>query len=212
MHRRQRLQRQDERIACGLRIEELTSQLPIVFRPLRFIAALVVLLAVPTTGWSFPCPRDFTLDEFPNVPAAQQDALCASVRLYRDDDDKIDPRIASYIYHSFPTVGKVRSLALVVNVSKYESQPHPELDSTQADADALVSALIEKQSFDIVVELSNELATADNIHGFLRFLLKEGNRTSYDKTPPDPNGYRIRFLFAFSGHGVPGGTTPTGRP
>jgi PQQ-dependent dehydrogenase (methanol/ethanol family) len=103
-------------------------------------------------------------------------------------------------------------LALVVNVSKYESQPHPELDSTQADADALVSALIEKQSFDIVVELSNELATADNIHGFLRFLLKEGNRTSYDKTPPDPNGYRIRFLFAFSGHGVPGGTTPTGRP
>ena len=88
----------------------------------------------------------------------------------------------------------------------------PSSSSTQADADALVSTLIQKQSFDIVVELSNELATTDNIQKFLRFLLRESGRTSYDKTPPDPNGYRIRFLFAFSGHGVAGGATPRGAP
>jgi GH25 family lysozyme M1 (1,4-beta-N-acetylmuramidase) len=193
----------------------LTARLLIVFRPLRFLAVLANLLAMSATGWSFPCqrgPETFTLDEFPSLPAAQQEALCAAVRLYRDDDDKIDSRIAPYIYHSFPAVGKVRSLALVVNVSKYDSQSHPELDSTQADADALVSALIDKQSFDIVVELSNELATADNVQKFLRFLLRESDRIPYDKTPPDPSGYRIRFLFAFSGHGLAAGITPTGVP
>ena len=93
-------------------------------RQLQWFSLLLFFLgaAWPTPGWS----DDVTCDNSAGKDATVSDAsFCDAFRVNRDDDAKVDPRLLSYMYEDLPVKGRLRSFALIVSVSKYNTQPVP---------------------------------------------------------------------------------------
>jgi lysozyme len=118
-------------------------------------------------------------------------ARCAFFAHYESDDKTPDPRVAENL--KLVPGQLARSIAVVVGIGKYQNQSYNVLDA-DADVAKLKSFLIDDQAFDEVVVLQDDQATLDNIRYFLR-------KYAMDRT----NFYqgKVRFLFAYSGHGVP---------
>jgi len=110
----------------------------------------------------------------------------------RDSDTK-DARILAAFGHN---ASQVRSIALVVGVSKYSPNfEYGSLPAAHADVERLRTFLANQQ-FDEIIVLEDEAATQEAISYFL---------SKYIVTEANAFGGRARVLFAFSGHGVPDG-------
>ncbi|WP_433971876.1 GH25 family lysozyme [Tunturiibacter lichenicola] len=110
----------------------------------------------------------------------------------RDSDTK-DARILAAFGHN---ASQIRSIALVVGVSKYSSSfEKGSLPAAHADVERLKTFLVNQQ-FDEIIVLEDEAATQETISYFLsKYVVTEANAFEG----------RARVLFAFSGHGVPDG-------
>ena len=87
----------------------------------------------------------------------------------------------------------MRSIAVIVGISEYKN-PHFNLPAAKIDVENLKHFLIDDQQFDEVIVLENEAVSINNIRYFLRTYATH-RAASYSG--------KVRFLFAFSGHGVP---------
>jgi lysozyme len=119
------------------------------------------------------------------------EARCAYFEHFASENDPPDARIARNLKVG---VGEfARSIAVVVSISEYANSQF-NLPAAKIDAYNLKHFLIEDQKFDEVIILENQSATIENIRYFLRTYATE--RAAF-------YGGKVRFLFAFSGHGVP---------
>jgi GH25 family lysozyme M1 (1,4-beta-N-acetylmuramidase) len=154
------------------------------------IVAAVQGLAVVAAGASVPC----TAPNAMGVTGATVDmpARCAFFAHYESDDKRPDPRVVANLKLGGPGAS-ARSIAVVVGIGKYQNPSYNILDA-DADVAKLKSFLIDDQAFDEVIVLQDDQATMDNIRYFLR-------KYAMDRS----NFYqgKVRFLFAYSGHGVP---------
>lgn len=100
-----------------------------------FLSLLILSTGLISTGRA----DDFVCDHGPGSGATVRDrTLCDAFRVYRDDDAMVDPRLVQYVYDGQQEKGHVRSFALIVSVSKYNTQlDAADLDSTGQDAEAL---------------------------------------------------------------------------
>jgi hypothetical protein len=88
----------------------------------------------------------------------------------------------------------VRSIGLIVAVGKFPLLSSYNIPAADNDADHLKDFLIGHQHFDEVIVLQDDDATISNIRYFIKdYLINRANMYSG----------KIRFLFAYSGHGVP---------
>ncbi|MEW6437777.1 MAG: GH25 family lysozyme [Pseudomonadota bacterium] len=135
----------------------------------------------PAKGLSFPSERA---------------SLCRTFFANSTNGNAIDTKVAKYIYFDGNPVGKTRSFALVVAVGKSpDASSGNDIDSAEMDFQHLINFLVNDEGFDLVVGLKDQDATGDNINYLLRnFFYHQLNKLNT----------RSRFLFAFSGHGVPG--------
>jgi lysozyme len=117
-------------------------------------------------------------------------ARCEFFAQYESDDKKPDPRVAANLKL---TPGQLaRSIAVVVGIGKYRNSDYNIL-AADGDVTKLKSFLIDDQGFDEVIVLQDDKATFDNIRYFLRKYAMD--RANYYQG-------KVRFLFAYSGHGV----------
>lgn len=86
-----------------------------------------------------------------------------------------------------------RSIAVIVGISEYTNKDF-NIPAARVDVEKLKDFLINDQKFDEVIVLENKNATIENIRYFLRTYAI--NRTNYFQG-------KVRFLFAYSGHGIP---------
>lgn len=169
----------------------MTSSLPI-----KGGLCLLALLAAVQSPVPAVASGGMVLCDKPNamgVSGARVDdpAQCAYFAHYAPDDKQPDPRIVANLHLS--PGQSARSIALVVGIGKYKKADYNVIDANK-DVDKLMPFLIDDQGFDEVIVLRDDQATRDNIRYFLR-------KYAMDRT----NTYqgRVRFLFAYSGHGVP---------
>jgi GH25 family lysozyme M1 (1,4-beta-N-acetylmuramidase) len=116
---------------------------------------------------------------------------CAFFAHYAPNDQAPDSRVVANLKL---TPGQLaRSIAVVVGIGRYKNASYNIVDAN-ADVTRLKSFLVQDQAFDEVIVLQDDDATIDNIRYFLR-------KYAMDRT----NFYqgKVRFLFAYSGHGVP---------
>jgi lysozyme len=118
-------------------------------------------------------------------------ARCAYFARYAPKDKPPDPRIVANLH--LAAGQSARSIALVVGIGQYKQAQYNVVDA-DADVEKLKLFLSGEQGFDEVIVLQDDQATMDNIRYFLR-------KYAMDRA----NFYqgRVRFLFAYSGHGVP---------
>ncbi len=117
-------------------------------------------------------------------------ARCAFFARYEPDDKKSDDRVVRNL--KLKPGELARSIAVVVGIGKYQN-PAYDVPAAGVDVAKLKSFLIDDQNFDEVIVLENEHATFENIRYFLRKYAMD--RASYFQG-------KVRFLFAYSGHGV----------
>jgi Caspase domain len=174
-----------------LMLKLIQAKLPILLQVLG-----VDMLCIVALCFTSPAAAAICADGPARGTVINNEQLCSAFVIYRDDDTLVDPRISKYIYGDQKEKRRSHSFALVVGVGRYSSQlESPDLDAAIQDADNFARFLANSQAFDIVVELKNENATDNNIRYFLQnFFLHEINRINF----------RTRFIFAFSGHGLPG--------
>ena len=147
-----------------------------------FGAAFTITSSEPVAQASVTCENGATVDVA---------SRCAYFAQFGPEDEAPDPRIARNL-----NVGAgefARTIAVVIAISKYRN-PEYDLPAAKKDASKLREFLIQDQKFDEVIVLKNQAATIENIRYFLRTYAIQ--RASF-------YGGKIRFLFAFSGHGVP---------
>jgi GH25 family lysozyme M1 (1,4-beta-N-acetylmuramidase) len=153
------------------------------------LAAIVQSLAVAAASPAVPCDTANAM----GVKGATVDtpARCAFFAHYEPDDKSPDPRIVANL--KLKPGQLARSIAVVVGIGKYQNAAYDILDAN-ADVAKLMPFLIGDQAFDEVIVLQDDQATMDNIRYFLR-------KYAMDRS----NFYqgRVRFLFTYSGHGVP---------
>jgi len=115
---------------------------------------------------------------------------CAFFAHYAPDGGKPDDRIARNL--QLTTGQSARSIAVIVGISNYDNKDYS-IPAAHVDVVKLTSFLVDRQQFDEVIVLEDKNATMDNIRYFLR-------KYALDRT----NFYqgKVRFLFAYSGHGV----------
>jgi hypothetical protein len=109
-----------------------------------------------------------------------------------EPEDNTDDVIARHI--KLAPDEHVRSIGLIVAVGKFTLLPSYNIPAADNDADHLKDFLIGHQHFDEVIVLQDDQATISNIRYFLKDYLINRARMYSGK---------IRFLFAYSGHGVP---------
>src|SRR5580692_9840431 len=115
---------------------------------------------------------------------------CAFFAHYEPDGRKSDDRIVRNL--QLTTGQSARSIAVIVGISNYDNKDYS-IPAAHVDVVNLTSFLVDKQQFDEVIVLEDKNATMDNIRYFLRKYALD--RTSFYQG-------KVRFLFAYSGHGV----------
>jgi GH25 family lysozyme M1 (1,4-beta-N-acetylmuramidase) len=118
--------------------------------------------------------------------------LCKFFFYYAPPDQPLDPRIALRVGAN--SSDQTRSIALIVGISSYPKIPGASIKAAQVDVDRLKTFFRDDQHFDEVIVLENSDATSENINYFLNVYMPERVVLF--------NG-RSRFLFAYTGHGVP---------
>ena len=117
-------------------------------------------------------------------------ARCAFFVHYAPDDKKPDARVAKSLQLNSGELA--RSIAVVVGISNYDNKDY-NVPAAHVDIVNLTSFLVDRQQFDEVIVLEDKNATTDNIRYFLR-------KYAIDRTAFYQG--KVRFLFAYSGHGV----------
>ena len=115
---------------------------------------------------------------------------CQFFRRFLPNYGSVDNRIAKNL--KLGPADHARSIALIVGISKYRNH---EFDSPAAavDVENLKEFLMNSQNFDEVISLEDKDATIESIRYFLRTYVIDRSM--------DYNG-KVRFLFAYTGHGV----------
>jgi GH25 family lysozyme M1 (1,4-beta-N-acetylmuramidase) len=116
---------------------------------------------------------------------------CKFIVHYESDNAKPDERIAHNL--RLKPGDFARSIAVIVGIGKYEAK-ELNLEAANVDVSMLKEFLINNQHFDEVIVLEDKDATIENIRYFLRAYAIERAKLYKGK---------VRFLFAYSGHGVP---------
>ena len=117
-------------------------------------------------------------------------ARCAFFIHFEPDDKKPDPRVVRSL--QLKPNERARSIAVVVGIGNYKNKDY-NVAAAHADVVKFESFLVENQHFDEVIVLEDDQASIENIRYFLR-------KYAIDRT----NAFlgKVRFLFAYSGHGV----------
>lgn len=123
--------------------------------------------------------------------AVDVEARCSAFEHFSSEDATPDERVARNL--NVKEGEFARSIALVVGIGKYDNASY-DLPAAEKDVERLSNFLIFDQQFDEVIVLSDKAATIDNIRYFLRTYATE--RAAFYQG-------KVRFLFAYSGHGVP---------
>jgi lysozyme len=118
--------------------------------------------------------------------------LCTFFYQFSDQPRELDPRIGLRV--GVTNSDETRSMALIVGISSYPKIAHASILAAKIDTDRLKRFLAEDQKFDEVIVLENDDATAENINYFLNSYLPQRALSFAGKS---------RFLFAYSGHGIP---------
>jgi GH25 family lysozyme M1 (1,4-beta-N-acetylmuramidase) len=118
--------------------------------------------------------------------------LCQFFFYYAPPDQPLDRRIAQRV--GATSSDETRSIALIVGISSYPKIQGASIRAAKVDVEGLRAFFKDDQHFDEIIVLENSDATAENINYFLNVYLPERVVLF--------NG-RSRFLFAYSGHGVP---------
>jgi GH25 family lysozyme M1 (1,4-beta-N-acetylmuramidase) len=128
----------------------------------------------------------------PNASGAVVDdsKRCEFFAKFGPEDKKPDERVARNLKLS--STQYARSIALVVGIGKYANANY-DIPAARKDVENLRRFLVDDQEFDEVIVLQDEQATIDNIRYFLRTYAMQ--RTTYYQG-------KVRFLFAYSGHGI----------
>lgn len=171
--------------------ERMPSLARYFLQRIRIIALLRVthLIAFGVLACALPILiRAATCDNGASVDSLER---CLFIKHYNSDDTLADPRVARVL--RLAKGEYARSIALIVAISEYK---HPEFDvpAAKIDAQRLAKFLVDDQQFDEVILLNDGEATIENIRYFLRTYAYE--RAAFYRG-------KVRFLFAFSGHGVP---------
>ncbi len=157
--------------------------------PALLAAALLGLssFAIPATSRANP-----TVCNTPTSKGAIVDspARCEFFVHYDADDKKPDPRVVKNL--QLGPDDRARSIAVIVGISKYKN-PDFNIPAAHEDVVKLKSFLIDEQQFDEVIAIEDDKATIENIRYFLR-------KYAIDRTNIFKG--KVRFLFAYSGHGV----------
>lgn len=151
-----------------------------------------LLLAILTAGPAVQAAHAFTCTGAPAQGATvDTESRCRFFKRFTPDGTATDERISKNL-HLKPGE-KARSIALVLGISQYKN-PDFTIPAAQFDIEHLKKFLIENQKFDEVIVIENADATVENIRYFLRtYILRRTNL--YEG--------HVRFLFAYTGHGVP---------
>jgi GH25 family lysozyme M1 (1,4-beta-N-acetylmuramidase) len=119
------------------------------------------------------------------------DSRCGMILHYKTDNTPLDQRLVDHLH--VPSGSSVRSIAVIAAPGVSTANALFNLPVADRDFDSLVSFFTNDQQFDEVIGLRDRDVTIDNLRYFLRtYALKRGLRY---------NGM-VRFVFAFSGHGV----------
>ena len=161
---------------------------PPAWRMIRAALAALAVAAAACAADAQPAADGVTC---PNGASVDVEARCAAFATFANDDSPPDERVARNLHLAAGEFA--RSIAVVVGVSLYQN-PRFDLPAARVDVDRLRQFLVGDQRFDEVIILENDHATIDNIRYFLRTYAMR--RAAY-------YGGKVRFLFAFSGHGVP---------
>jgi lysozyme len=125
----------------------------------------------------------------------KDEKYCSFFLHYDNNPDKpVDPRIADAL--QIKSSQETRAIGLVIAISHYPNMPGHDLPAAAVDGKRLADFLINTQQFDEVIALTDDAATIDVIHYFLKKYLP--SRAS------EFNG-KARLLIAYSGHGRFGG-------
>ncbi|SPB18966.1 Lysozyme M1 [Caballeronia novacaledonica] len=159
-----------------------------------FRLGLVGILSTTVTNGTLAQPSNMSVScSNPEGKGAIVDIekRCAFFRHFASENGQLDERVAQNLHVE---AGKsARSIAVLIGISKYRN-PEFDLPAAHVDVQKLERFLIDDQKFDEVIVLENEDVTIENIRYFLRTYATR--RSAFFRG-------KVRFLVAYSGHGVP---------
>jgi GH25 family lysozyme M1 (1,4-beta-N-acetylmuramidase) len=150
----------------------------------RWLLLLVALICLEATK-----AQAVTCDSGAEVTDAN---LCRFIYHFAPEGTVADPRVRSRL--NLRGQDRSRSIALVVGISKYSRIADAQLPPAAVDVANLKRFLKDEQRFDEIIVLENEDADKNNISYFLN---------DYALPRAALYGRKSRFLFAYTGHGIP---------
>jgi hypothetical protein len=162
--------------------------------------AAVIALATAAGELSAGSARAETPCDYGTLVRADK---CSFFDYFKKDDAYLDKdgahpddvRVKVLLRHLGAKEGDhIRSIALIAGISNYPKLPQDEqsLDAAKIDIDKL-EILLKDQKFDEIIVLRDGDVTLENLRYFLR---------TYALRQADYYKKKLRFLFAYSGHGV----------